>query len=148
MATHSSIPAWRIPWTEEPGRLQSTGSQKVGQDWVTKHSTAQLVSGIWKSASAVTQMDLILCPFKNLKQSHRHKKNSFKVGKQILFLYSTLTCLFLPCFLYLLYISPESSKLVIYWIFFFFLELGKKDAFHSRKDNVILAYLGVDIMND
>ena len=28
MATHSSIPAWRIPWTGEPGRLQSTGSQK------------------------------------------------------------------------------------------------------------------------
>ena len=31
MATHSSILAWRIPWTEEPGRLQSTGSQRVGQ---------------------------------------------------------------------------------------------------------------------
>ena len=29
MATHSSILAWRIPWTEEPGRLQSTGSQRV-----------------------------------------------------------------------------------------------------------------------
>ena len=31
MATHSSILAWRIPWTEEPGRLQSIGSQRVGQ---------------------------------------------------------------------------------------------------------------------
>ena len=31
-ATHSSILAWRIPWTEEPGRLQSTGSQRVGHD--------------------------------------------------------------------------------------------------------------------
>ena len=30
MATHSSITAWRIPWTEEPGRLQPMGSQKVG----------------------------------------------------------------------------------------------------------------------
>ena len=30
MATHSSILAWIIPWTEEPGRLQSTGSQRVG----------------------------------------------------------------------------------------------------------------------
>ena len=30
MATHSSILAWRIPWTEESGRLQSTGSQRVG----------------------------------------------------------------------------------------------------------------------
>ena len=30
MATHSSIPAWRISWTEEPGGLQSMGSQRVG----------------------------------------------------------------------------------------------------------------------
>ena len=35
MATHSSIFAWRIPWTEEPGGLQSMGSQRVGHDWVT-----------------------------------------------------------------------------------------------------------------
>ena len=32
MATHSSILAWNIPWTEEPGRLQSMGSQRVGHD--------------------------------------------------------------------------------------------------------------------
>ena len=32
MATHSSILAWRIPWREESGRLQSMGSQRVGQD--------------------------------------------------------------------------------------------------------------------
>ena len=32
MATHSNILTWRIPWTEEPGRLQSMGSQKVGHD--------------------------------------------------------------------------------------------------------------------
>ena len=32
LATHSSILAWRIPWTEEPGGLQSMGSQKVGHD--------------------------------------------------------------------------------------------------------------------
>ena len=32
MATHASIVAWRIPWTEEPGGLQSMGSQRVGHD--------------------------------------------------------------------------------------------------------------------
>jgi len=32
MATYSSILAWRIPWTEEPGRLQSMGSLRVGHD--------------------------------------------------------------------------------------------------------------------
>ena len=35
MATHSSILAWKIPWTEEPGGLQSTGSQRVRHDWAT-----------------------------------------------------------------------------------------------------------------
>jgi len=35
MATHSSTLAWKIPWTEEPGGLQSMGSRRVGYDWVT-----------------------------------------------------------------------------------------------------------------
>ena len=39
MAFHSSILAWRIPWTEEPGRLQSMGSQRVRHDWVTNAYT-------------------------------------------------------------------------------------------------------------
>ena len=38
MATHSSILAWRISWTEEPGKLQSMGSQRVRHDRVTKHT--------------------------------------------------------------------------------------------------------------
>ena len=42
MATHSSILAWRIPWTEEPGRLQSIGSQKVGHDLVTEQHSRQI----------------------------------------------------------------------------------------------------------
>ena len=38
MATYCSILGWKISWTEEPGGLQSRGSQRVGQDWVTEHS--------------------------------------------------------------------------------------------------------------
>ena len=38
-APHSSILAWRIPWTEEPGGLQPMGSQRVGHDWETNTST-------------------------------------------------------------------------------------------------------------
>ena len=38
MATHSSILAWRIPWTEEPGGLQSLGLQRVRQDWATEQA--------------------------------------------------------------------------------------------------------------
>ena len=37
MATHSSFLAWRIPWTEEPGGLQSMGSQRVNRYWVHMH---------------------------------------------------------------------------------------------------------------
>ena len=36
--THSSTLAWKIPWTEEPGRLQSMGSLRVGHDWTTSLS--------------------------------------------------------------------------------------------------------------
>ena len=38
MAIHSSILAWNIPGTEEPGRLQFKGSQRVGNYWATKHA--------------------------------------------------------------------------------------------------------------
>ena len=39
MATHSSVLAWRVPWTEEPGGLQSIGSQRAGHDCLTNTST-------------------------------------------------------------------------------------------------------------
>ena len=50
MAIHSSILAWRIPWTEEPGGLQSTGLQRVGHDsvgydWTTNTFTFQVSGG-------------------------------------------------------------------------------------------------------
>ena len=59
MVTYSSILAWRIPWTEEPGRLQFMGSQRVEYDWRTyittsclKHfSTLQLAVAKWPSSS-------------------------------------------------------------------------------------------------
>ena len=44
MATHSSTLAWKIPWTEEPGRLQSMGSRRVGHDWATSVSVS-----VWRT---------------------------------------------------------------------------------------------------
>ena len=41
MATYSSILTWEIPWTEEPGGLQSMGSQRVGHDLATKQQQQQ-----------------------------------------------------------------------------------------------------------
>ena len=43
MATHSSILAWSIPWTEEHGRLQSMVSQRVGYDWATEQQQQLLL---------------------------------------------------------------------------------------------------------
>ena len=47
MATHSSILAWEIPWTEEPERLQSMGSQRVGHSWSTNTFTFHFVDEPW-----------------------------------------------------------------------------------------------------
>ena len=44
MATHSSILAWRIPWPEEPGRLQFIGSQRVRQNGVANTFTSRFIS--------------------------------------------------------------------------------------------------------
>ena len=51
MASHSSILAWKIPWTEELGRLQSTGSQRVGYDWSDLAVAAAAAAGIWSGMS-------------------------------------------------------------------------------------------------
>ena len=48
MASHSSILAWRLSWTEEPGGLQSRGSQRVRHDWVNEHT--QEVLGALRSS--------------------------------------------------------------------------------------------------
>ena len=58
MAAHSSILAWRIPWTEEPGRLQSMGSQRVRHDLATKQQWTIVEylyykTSLWKSKNSV-----------------------------------------------------------------------------------------------
>ena len=45
MTIHSSTLAWKIPWTEEPDRLQSMGSQRVGHDWATSLTHRMLGAG-------------------------------------------------------------------------------------------------------
>ena len=68
MATHSSILAWGIPWTEEPGRLQSTGSQRVWHDWATSLSLScdlRLLNAYshWQPIFRVNSPSLSLCLF-------------------------------------------------------------------------------------
>ena len=47
MATHSSILTWRIPWTEDPGGLQSMGPQRVGHDGVTNTFTSSAFTPVF-----------------------------------------------------------------------------------------------------
>ena len=51
MVTHSSILAWKIPWTEEPGRLQSMGSQRVGHNGATYTHREGFVQLRWAGAA-------------------------------------------------------------------------------------------------
>ena len=81
MATHSSILAWRILWTEEPDGLQSMGSQRVENDLVTKHTCwyieIQLVSHTAVTTSNVGKFTsvLIICLlFSTNKSCHLEKK--------------------------------------------------------------------------
>jgi len=60
MATHSSVLAWRIPGTEEPGRLQSMGSHRVGHDWSNLAAVA---------ASCSLKVQMLMCFLANM-----HKK--------------------------------------------------------------------------
>ena len=62
VATHSSSLAWRIPWREEPGRLQSMGSQRVGHDWATSLSlshTGELINRLGTITLHLNYMQLL-----------------------------------------------------------------------------------------
>ena len=50
MATHSSIPAWRVPWTEVPGRPQSVGLQRIG------HNRATDTFALWQTARVISTL--------------------------------------------------------------------------------------------
>ena len=51
MVTHSSILAWRIPWTKEHGRLQSMMSRRVGHDWATEQQQQPRLCAVGPTAS-------------------------------------------------------------------------------------------------
>ena len=75
MATHSSIPAWRIPWTEEPGGLQSMGSQSWTQSWsiymkVPKRQMDLKATFRKENILAFLVVDVALSPVCHLISSH------------------------------------------------------------------------------
>ena len=60
MATHSSTLAWRIPWTEDPGGLQSMGSQRVWHDWATNTFTSLSFSRLFPQGSSTLPANPVL----------------------------------------------------------------------------------------
>ena len=84
METHSSILAWRIPWTEEPGGLQSMGSQRVGHDWVTSlhvviYLGAEGISGSFcTSINFLKNCQTILQSSCTISHSHRSNQSILK----------------------------------------------------------------------
>ena len=89
MATHSSILAWKIPWMEEAGGLQSVGSQRVGHDWVTSPS--------------FTMVSVQYCSLQH--QTLLPSTVTFATGR--CFFYGCVSSFFLELFLY--------CSLVAYW---------------------------------
>ena len=69
MATHSSILAWRIPWAEEPGGLQSMGSQRVGHDFTFAFTD-------WMRPTSTAEVSLLYSAFTDLNVNFI-KKNPF-----------------------------------------------------------------------
>ena len=72
MATHSSILAWRSPWTEAPRGLQSTGLQRVGHDWATAHTNTKRGGTLNKAFSVTLCNDIHSkkgCQWKSINQN-------------------------------------------------------------------------------
>ena len=80
MATHSNILAWKIPWTEEPGRLQSMGSQRVRHDWTTSFHFTSSHAYEWIRHKQVKQF-----------WPKRQKYRKGIIGKKFSYLYKKYT---------------------------------------------------------
>ena len=68
MANHSSILAWNIPWTEEPGGLHSPWGHRVGHDCATEHALTYQKGRIWHVYVRYEFFSLELLPFKKMTQ--------------------------------------------------------------------------------
>ena len=112
MATHSSTLAWKIPWTEEHGRLQSMGSQRVKYDWATSLSFSLSLPRarycMWYLF--ITQYWITYLFFWALATLYNYKdKNTFLTG---VFLYLCVFCVCLLFFLIIVFIY-----LWLCWVF-------------------------------
>ena len=112
MATHSSILAWKIPWTQETGRLQSMGSQRVGHDWATSLThlnikTNFLCSLIFTSIKITQISPLQNYQIENMQNTHLNTPTAEKKDTAV----KRLRC---PT-MWNLFFFPHSSVLTSFW---------------------------------
>ena len=105
IAIHSSTLAWKIPWTEEPDRLQSMGSQRVGHDWATSHFT------LLSEASFIYITSMYVC-IRHKWYIRPHRQNILRTN----FIKKKFTCIKWPL-IYILHLSSDhiSERSVSYW---------------------------------
>ena len=108
MASHSSTLAWKIPWTEEPGELQSMGSQRVGHDWVT--SLSHCTPGIEHRQICPTSTSLPLFQLMVMPSFQSIRTNTW--GHHFLSLF-LLISVKKPCWVYLRKVSRFQPLLTI-----------------------------------
>ena len=124
-ATHSSILAWRIPWREEPGRLQSMGSQRVGHDWATSlHFT------LHRSEISGWQNTAWMYSFPNWEPVHCSMSGS--------------NCCLLTC----IQVSQQTGKMV--WYSYLFKNFPQFVVIHIVKDFTVVSASVIEInwLND
>ena len=86
MATHSSVLAWRVPWTEEPGGLQSTGSPRAGHDWATNSFIsrgAEILPASWSKVQNINNRSNIVRNSVRTFQMIRTQTHTKKICKKI-----------------------------------------------------------------
>ena len=122
MATHSSILAWKVQWTEEPGGLQSLGSQRAGHGWAHWHSSAFQLPKFWQlcillsppcsSKSSAFQKDFVVI----LVWSQEGTNGNMGIQSTIKYYTSKyfiiVICLFIACLLPLLIVGSRITCFV------------------------------------
>ena len=114
MATHSSVLAWRSPWTEEPDRLESTGSRRAGHDWAhstcTSFHSSKQQSRDSKPGSLTLALTLLTTPGK---QFPLHRACTAPLPWSVPPLQSCVTNFTHPVHLWLSYSHPSPQEILL-----------------------------------
>ena len=125
MAIHSSVLSWRIPRTEEPGGLQSVGSQRVGLDWVTITHTHISVRALCKQQKRTLSKERNLSEGCGVAAESKQKRKNLasemigtQAGPEIQkeLIDNLVLATRVPCYNHYWFLSDESRVLLVYFL--------------------------------